>query len=164
MTNQWHCIKCNYIRYKHFLLEKLPRIISYFFLFTSVNLYFVIYFVFFFSPGKQTNSMCVVKSVWRWGTGPMNVQGSGNTSTDHQEQLRWKRNWKKLKINPSALLGKFFCLFFCPNLYFFSYSIHPQGGTIQNFHVVNMVIDEVRQEPLWTIMFADDAMRARRYI
>ncbi len=56
--------------------------------------------------GRRTSNMCVARSVWRWDTGPTNARGSGNTCTDRQEQLRWKRNSRRMKTNPSASLGK----------------------------------------------------------
>lgn len=58
--------------------------------------------------GRQTNNMSAARSVWRWDTGPMNAQGRGNMCTDHQERLSWKRNSRRMKTNPSALLGKAF--------------------------------------------------------
>lgn len=43
---------------------------------------------FSFYTGRQTNKMCVARSVWRWDTGPMNARGSVNIYTDQPGQLR----------------------------------------------------------------------------
>lgn len=49
---------------------------------SSSQLYFSFY------TGRQTNKMCVARSVWRWDTGPMNARGSVNTCTDQPGLLR----------------------------------------------------------------------------
>lgn len=80
---------------------------------SSLNVLYSVVVSVLSSTERQTNNMCVARSVWRWDTGPMNALGSGNMCTDRQEQWRWKRNSRKLKAHPSASKGKASPFLFC---------------------------------------------------
>lgn len=47
-----------------------------------------------------------VRNVWSLDTGHMSALVNENTFTGHQGQQKWKRNWKKMKINRSIPQGK----------------------------------------------------------
>jgi len=70
-----------------------------------IQMFYNYYFI-LLNTGRQTNKMCVARSVWRSDTGPTNARGRGNMCTDRRGQLRWRRNSRRMKRNSSASPGK----------------------------------------------------------